>query len=416
MTMTKRRTVRVFTKAVDEEERTVEQIVSVFENVDLGKDRVKTGAFETSLARWADAGDPIPVIWSHAWDDPFAHIGYVLEAKELLPGDPLLPTEIADLGGLWTKYRVDEEPFAEQVFKLLKGRRVREASFAYDVVREKRNADGTTDLLELDVIEVGPTLKGMNPMTQLLAAKSAARAELAAGLVKAGLGTADEVDAALDEVGTKAAAHTFLPHDEDPARCSTCGLTRNTLGHLNLLSAPADGVKAIVELPGSLEQVLEDHYRAAWDHAAEQGLGLGGFYALHAEATYPDEKRGVYLVEGWDDPWGEGTYFEFNFDTDEDGKVVAVDAVEVTIAGVVTPKARRKAALRRIGEADGSSAQPVKSGTVGSTNGDDPSRSKGKAEDPHQGKAEDLESGERSGSGSGEPARALLELEALELS
>lgn len=415
MTTTKRRTVRVFTKAVDDAERTVEQIVSVFENVDLGKDRVKAGAFEASLARWADAGDPIPVIWSHAWDDPFAHIGYVLEAKELLPGDPLLPPEIADLGGLWTKYRVDEAPFADQVFRLLKERRVREASFAYDVVREKRAPDGTTDLLELDVIEVGPTLKGMNPMTQLLAAKSTARAELAAGLVKAGLGTLEEVDAALDQVGSKSLPHTFLPKDEDPARCSICDLTRSTVGHLNLLSAEADGRKAIVELPGSLEAVLEAHYRAAWDHAATEGLGLGGFYFLHAEATYPDERRAVYLVEGWDDAPGEGAYFEFAFDTGEDGELVVVEAVEVEIAGVVTRKARRKAAPRHIDGTDGSSSATIGADTV-EANGNDPSRSKGKAEDPHEGKAEDLESGERSGSGSGEPARALLELDALELS
>jgi HK97 family phage prohead protease len=152
------KTVRAFTKAVDVEARTVEQIVSVFENVDLGKDRVKTGAFVKSLERWTSAGDPIPAIWSHMWDNPFAHIGAVIESKELPAGDPLLPEEISELGGLWVKYLVDEEPFADKVLDLLSKRRVREASFAYDVVEEKRNSDGTTDLIELEIIEVGPTL------------------------------------------------------------------------------------------------------------------------------------------------------------------------------------------------------------------------------------------------------------------
>ncbi len=360
---TKRRTVRVFTKAVDEEERTVEQIVSVFENIDLGKDRVKTGAFENSLARWAASGDPIPVIWSHTWDDPFAHIGEVIEAKELVAGDPLLPPEIADLGGLWTKYSVDEEPFAEQVFKLLKRRRVREASFAYDVIREKRNSDGTTDLLELDIIEVGPTLKGMNPMTQLLAAKSAARKELADALVKAGLGSAEQIAAVLDDVGEKT-SHTFLPSDDEPDRCSICNLTRNTMGHLNLLAGDPDGTKAIVDLPGSIEETLDAHYRAAWDLAAEQGLGLGGFYALHGEATYPEEQRGVYLVEGWDDPWGEGAYFEFHFATDDELGLVATEAVEVVIEGVVTPKSRERKTVQDLAERKVRGDRPEKAKSV----------------------------------------------------
>lgn len=339
--MKKTRTVRVFTKAVDEQAREVEQIVSVFENVDLGKDRVKTGAFTGSLEKWAAAGDPIPVIWSHMWDDPFAHIGYVLEAKELEAGDPLLPPEIADLGGLWTRYKVDEAPFADQVFRLLKERRVREASFAYDVIREKRNNDGTTDLLELDVIEVGPTLKGMNPMTQLLAAKSREQVAEKTGL------TVDQVDAVLEASGVKAyPQHTFLPKDEDPDRCSVCDLTRNTVGHLNLLSADADGAKAIVTLAGSIEESLEAHFRTAQQYAYENDLGNGGFYALHPEGTYPAEQRAVYTVEGWDDPWGAGALFEFHFATDDAGDLVVESIEEVELEATLRPKSRLKAARR----------------------------------------------------------------------
>jgi HK97 family phage prohead protease len=361
--MTTKRTVRVFTKAVDEEERVVEQIVSVFENVDLGRDRVKTGAFENSLARWAASGDPIPVIWSHEWDDPFAHIGEVIEAKELPAGDPLLPPEIADLGGLWTKYKVDEEPFADQVFKLLKRRRVREASFAYDIVREKRQNDGTTDLLELDIIEVGPTLKGMNPMTQLLAAK--ARADIVDALVKSGLdqSAAEATVAAALPAGGAKTSHTFIPSDDEPERCSICSLTRNTMGHLNLLSTEPGGAKAIVDLPGSIEETLDNHYRAAWDYAAEHGLGLGGFYALHGEATYPAEHRGVYLVEGWDDPWGEGAYFEFHFADDPELGLTVSEAVEVTIEGVVTPKSRQRKDAQQAAERKARGDRAEKSAT-----------------------------------------------------
>lgn len=323
---TKRMTCRAFIKSVNEQTREVEQIVSVFENVDLGRDRVKTGAFAGSLTRWAASGDPIPAIWSHMWDDPFAHIGFVIEAKELLPGDPLLPDEISELGGLYTRYKVDEAPFADQVFTLLKSRRVREASFAYDVIREKKNPDGTTDLIELDVIEIGPTLKGMNPMTQLLARK-AARSTFVDELVKAGVGSADQINAAFDAAEAKALETETA--DDEP-----------------------DGKKAYVQLAGSLEATMESYFRAALEYAQSENMGDGGFYALHPEGTFPAEDRAVYCVEGWNDPWGEGAYFEFHFATDDAGDLAVDSYTEVTIEATAQPKAR-KTAMKALAKTEG---------------------------------------------------------------
>lgn len=406
------KTVRAFTKAVDEEARTVEQIVSVFENVDLGKDRVKTGAFVGSLERWTASGDPIPAIWSHQWDDPFAHIGEVVDSKELAAGDPILPDEIKDLGGLWVKYHVDEEPFADKVFQLLKSRRVREASFAYDVLEEKKNNDGTTDLIELDLIEVGPTLKGMNPLTQLLAAKSW-RAELVAELVKAGA-TEHQAAAAVEAAGTKAfPPHTFLPSNDDPDRCSVCELTRYTNGHLNTLSTDADGTKANVTLAGSVEELLGRFWRAAIDYAASENIGNGGFYALHSEGTYPDENRAVYTVEGWDDPWNEGALFEFRFAAADDGTLSVEAITEVELEANLRPKsfdpngAAVKAARR-------SARTPEGRGTV---RGDGKTgKSEGKSQGATAEELEDRTDEDRVDTGNtGEAARAALELELMEL-
>ena len=161
-------------KAVDEAEGTFEAIVSVFGNVDLIGDRVVKGAFTKSLGEWKQSGDPIPVIWSHMWNDPEAHIGKTIDAEERDEG-------------LWVKAQVDlDDPFAAKVFRLMKERRVKEFSFAYDVEEEQYNKDDkANDLLELKIIEVGPTLKGMNPATELLGAKGAANAALEAQL-KAG--------------------------------------------------------------------------------------------------------------------------------------------------------------------------------------------------------------------------------------
>lgn len=164
--------------STDVAEGEFEAIVSVFGNVDSYGDVVTFGAFTDSLAKWADSGDPIPVIWSHQWGDPDAHIGEVVEAKELPPGDPALPEALVDLGGLWVRAKLDDDGTAAKVRKLLKGRRVRNFSFAYDIVDAawaKLDGRDVYELRKLDVLEVGPCLIGANRDTQLIAAKEATR-------------------------------------------------------------------------------------------------------------------------------------------------------------------------------------------------------------------------------------------------
>jgi hypothetical protein len=142
-------------------------LVSVFGNVDRGGDRVVKGAFGKTLAEWGEKGSPIPIIWNHMWDNPEAHIG------EADPGD----VEESDDGLLVKRGRIDlDRPFAEQVFHLLERRRVKEFSFGYSVRDAEKADDGAYDLLDLDLFELGPTLKGMNPETELLAVKALADA------------------------------------------------------------------------------------------------------------------------------------------------------------------------------------------------------------------------------------------------
>lgn len=150
-------------------------IVSVFNNVDSVGDVVMPGAFADTLKAWEESGHAIPVIWSHQWSDPESHIGEVEEAKELLPGDPLLPPHLAALGGLWVKGTFDDEPRAQKVRRLLKGGRVKNWSFAYDVkdgAPSDRDGRNIYELRKLDVLEVGPTLIGANRLTDLVEAKA----------------------------------------------------------------------------------------------------------------------------------------------------------------------------------------------------------------------------------------------------
>ncbi|MFJ9113012.1 HK97 family phage prohead protease [Streptomyces sp. NPDC102283] len=146
-------------------------LVSVFGNEDSVGDVVRAGAFTDTLAEWGAKGDPIPVIWAHKWGDPFAHVGRVIKAVETLEGLEVTG-QIDDLTG------DDENPTAKQVYRLLKGRRVTQFSFAYDEIKSAWVRDdnhrwgGYWELQQLKLHEVGPCLVGANQETELLAAKA----------------------------------------------------------------------------------------------------------------------------------------------------------------------------------------------------------------------------------------------------
>lgn len=333
-----------YTKAVNEADRTVEQIVSVFGNVDLGGDRVVRGAFANTLEQWKSSPNTMPAYFSHQWEDPFANIGGVTEAEELAPGDARLPNDqvvtedgktLRELGGLLVKYQFDEEglnPFADQVFRLLAKRRIVQASFAYDIVSKNRNSDGTQDLTELKLIEVGPTLLGMNPATTLLASSRKSIAELAKA---SGL---DEKDVELVMKAAKDISHTFISSNDDPTRCSFCGKTRTAVAHLNTLSDDTGHGMKTASFVGSVEVRQEAIFELGRSWAMENDIGNGGYYCTYLVATFDD--RAIFLVEGWSDPIGEGRYFEAAVTTNDDGTYSMGEPEEVVVETTVVPKLR----------------------------------------------------------------------------
>lgn len=179
-------------------------LVSVFNNEDSYGDIVRPGAFTQTLQEWAAKGDQIPVIWSHQWSDPFSHIGSVVKAVETLQGLEVTG-QIEDL---------DDNKTAAQVYRLLKGRRVTQFSFAYDIGEGGWISDdehpwgGYYELRRLDLHEVGPCLLGVNRETELLAAKAA---HIAAG-AKAGRvlsqSNYDRLTAAYESIGEVLTAAT----------------------------------------------------------------------------------------------------------------------------------------------------------------------------------------------------------------
>ena len=157
-------------KAAGENEGTedgvFEAIVATYNTDDVG-DRITPGAFAETLAEWKGRGDPIPVLWSHMSHDPDYHIGEVLESEERPEG-------------LWVRARLDlDAPKAAQVYRLLKGRRVTQFSFAYDIEEgswvDQKDGNSFYELRRLKLYEVGPTLIGANQATELLDVKSGDR-------------------------------------------------------------------------------------------------------------------------------------------------------------------------------------------------------------------------------------------------
>lgn len=198
----------------------VKALVSVFGNEDSYGDIVREGAFAEDLERWKSSGDPIPFIWSHDWSDPFAHVGHVLSAEETKDG-LVVTAQIDDL---------DTNPKAQQVHRLLKGRRVTQMSFAYDVLEgafvesDEHKYGGYYELRKLAVHEVGPCLIGANRETELLAAKAA---QLTRGATRRNLakGEVDQITTARDALTALLLDHTndAKQHASQPASGAASG-------------------------------------------------------------------------------------------------------------------------------------------------------------------------------------------------
>lgn len=129
-------------------------------------DVVAKGAFADTLKEWKASGDTLPILFGHRMDDPDYWIGGAIELSE-------------DDHGLLVKSQLDlDNPKAKQVYRMLKGRRISQMSFAYDVLE-----DGIIDLggektarelRKLKLHEVSVVPMGANPDTEVLAVKALA--------------------------------------------------------------------------------------------------------------------------------------------------------------------------------------------------------------------------------------------------
>ena len=136
---------------------------SVFGNVDSYGDIVVKGAFANDLARWEKSGNVIPLLFGHQMADPDYNIGHVVSAIE-------------DEVGLKVVAQLDlENPKAKQVYRMLKGRRIDQMSFAYDVIdgaaMKSDDGEDVYEIRDLKLYEVSVVTVGANSETEVLAVK-----------------------------------------------------------------------------------------------------------------------------------------------------------------------------------------------------------------------------------------------------
>lgn len=152
---------------------------SVFDVKDSYGDVVRKGAFAETLGQWFGEGSSrvLPLLYGHNMSDPDLNIGEIVAAAE-------------DDHGLKVHGRFDlEGGKGPQVYRLVKGRRVSELSFAYDVIEggpaKSEEFGDHYELTKLKLYEVSIVPVGANPDTEILAVKHLTDAVKAGRVVSA---------------------------------------------------------------------------------------------------------------------------------------------------------------------------------------------------------------------------------------
>src|SRR5690606_564605 len=129
-------------------------------------DVVAKGAFADTIAAWKASGNTLPGLYGHRLDDPDFFVAGAIDMGE-------------DDHGWWVKGAFDlESPKGAQVYRLVKGRRLNQLSFAFDVLDSGpvKLADGTDahELRKVHVYEFSFVPVGANQDTSVVAVKAIA--------------------------------------------------------------------------------------------------------------------------------------------------------------------------------------------------------------------------------------------------
>lgn len=157
-------------------------------------DVVAKGAFERTIKEWAESGNVLPGLYGHRLDDPDFFVASATEMGE-------------DDHGWWVKGEFDlDSPKGAQVYRLVKGRRLSQLSFAFDVRDEGRvevEGQKANELRDLKVYEFSFVPIGANQDTSVVAVKASVdhlKADLSADNVAALREARDSIDSVLSSL------------------------------------------------------------------------------------------------------------------------------------------------------------------------------------------------------------------------
>lgn len=139
-------------------------------------DVIAPGAFTRTIEEWKASGDTLPGLFGHRMDDPDFYVASALDMGQ-------------DDHGWWIKGAFDlDSPKGPHLYRLVKGRRITQLSFAFDIVDSATVTldDGTKarELRDLTVYEFSFVPIGANQDTSVVAVKQDAAA--VANGIKAG--------------------------------------------------------------------------------------------------------------------------------------------------------------------------------------------------------------------------------------
>lgn len=163
-------------EVIDDQKGIVEAFVSVTGVKDNVDDIIEPGAYEKTLQERTPKG-----VWSHAWEHP---VSKTLDIKELLPGDPSLPKQLADgtpwptaAGALWvkTQFNLDSDRGREAYSMVKFFDDDGSWSIGYRVPKNGSTKDAKTGvrrIKELNLYEYSPVLHGAAPLAKTRSVKS----------------------------------------------------------------------------------------------------------------------------------------------------------------------------------------------------------------------------------------------------
>lgn len=179
-------------------------------------DVVAKGAFVRTIKEWEESGNVLPGLYGHRMDDPDFFVAGALEMSE-------------DEHGWRVKGEFDlESPKGAQVYRLVKGRRLNQLSFAYDVREEARveleDGQKANELRDVKVYEFSFVPVGANQDTSVVAVKGIVDGLKAGRVISAKNETAlrearDAIDSVLSALAADdgKAAPAADQHDQEKA-------------------------------------------------------------------------------------------------------------------------------------------------------------------------------------------------------